>query len=137
MLPRSVELGTTEPPFPIITQTPTTAGITPNTSTTHLNTGAAHMSTSTLLGVPQTSLSTHTNHTPLSGLGKHRAIIQTTVDKLRDLVERNRTLTVEPTNIPPITQAQINGLLGRGVPLASEPTTQTPQKDQQDEGGVG
>jgi hypothetical protein len=105
MPPRSVELGTTEPLFPAMTQTPTTAGITPNTSTTHLNTGAAHMSTSTLSKVPQTSPSTHTNHTPLSGLGKHRATIQITVNKLGDLVERFKTLVVEATyetatNIP-------------------------------------
>jgi hypothetical protein len=98
MLPRSIELGTTESPFPAMTQTPIIAGITPNTSIMHPHTGAAHKSTSTSSGVPQTLPSTHTNHTPLSGLGKYRATIQTTVDKLGDLMERFRTLTVKSTN---------------------------------------
>jgi hypothetical protein len=107
---RSMELGATESPFPTATQTPTTAGIIPNTSTTHLSTGAAHMSISTSLGVPQTLPSTHTNYTPFSGLGKHRTTIQTTVDKLGDLVERFRMLVVESSNdtftmISPITRA--------------------------------
>jgi hypothetical protein len=98
VLPRSVELGATEPPFPAKTQTPTTAGIIPNTSTMHLNTGAAHTSTSTSLGVPQTLQSTHTNRTPSLGLDEHRTAIQTTVDKLRDLVERFKMLAIESPN---------------------------------------
>ena len=105
VLPRSIELSATEPPFLAVTQTPITASIIPNTSTTHLHIGAAHRSTSILSGVPQTLPSTHTNRTSLSGLGKHRATIQTTVNKLGDLVERFRTLVVEATyetatNIP-------------------------------------
>jgi hypothetical protein len=75
-----------------------TAGITSNTSTMHLNTGAAHTSTSTSSEVPQISQSTHTNPTPPSGLGEHRTAIQATVDELGDLMERFRMLTVESPN---------------------------------------
>jgi hypothetical protein len=129
VLPRSVELSVTETPFPAMTQIPTTAGITPNTSTMHLHTGAAPRSTFTSLEAPQTSMLTPIDPTSSSGLGEHRASIQTTVDELKDLVERLRVLTVEAisnlisnsnsNNIPPITQSCRNGLLGRGVSPAS------------------
>ena len=95
---RSEEPKGTRPPFPAVTQIHTTAGITLNTSTMHPTIGAAHTSTSTSLGVPQTLQSTHTNRTPSLGLDEHRTAIQTTVDKLRDLVERFKMLAIESPN---------------------------------------
>jgi hypothetical protein len=85
--------------------------------------------------VPQTSESTSTNPIPVARLGELRAPIQITVDELRDLMKRFRVLTFEGrnqiiseiiTNILPITQAQRNGLLGRGVSSAGEQETQAP-----------
>jgi hypothetical protein len=108
----------------------------------NLNTGAAHASASTSSEVPQISPSIPTNPTCSSSLGKHRSAIQTTVDKLGELVERSRVLLAEqPTNIftiiPPIRRSPRNGPLGREVPIPSQALQPTPPEDTQNPGGVG
>jgi hypothetical protein len=139
---RSKEPEGTRPPFPAVTQIHTTAGITLNTSTMHPTIGAAHTSTSTSSRVPQTSTSIPTNHTCSSALGEYRSTIQTTVNKLRELMERFRTLSVEQpyhtyTIILPITQASRNGLLGREISIPGEMMEPAPLEDTQNAGGVG
>jgi len=90
--PRSIELGIAEASFPAMTQTLMTVGIIPNTHITHQRTTIAHMSTSKSSEVPQTLESTYTDPISVAELGEHRASIQTTVNKLGDLIKRFRAL---------------------------------------------
>jgi len=89
---------------------------------------------------PQTSGSTLTGPGATAEQGEHRTPIQTTVDKLRELVERFRALNFKGrdqffqriiTNIPPITRVCSNAV-GRGRPTASTTTTMASEEAQQD-----
>jgi len=107
------------------------SGTTQNTYTSLPLITVARTSTSSSSVEHQTSGSTLTGQDPTAEQGKHRTPIQTTVDKLRELVEHFRALNFEGrdcffqcivTNIPP-TRARSNAV-GRGRPTASMTTTQ-------------
>jgi len=101
---------------------------------------AAHMSTSLSSEEHRTSESTHTGQELAAEEGKHRSSIQTTVDKLGDLVERFWALNFEGrdqffqcivTTIPPITRAHSDAV-GRRRPAAGMPSMQASKETQQD-----
>src|SRR6266850_7349099 len=120
---RRSESTAVEPAFPAETQRATTSGTTQDITTTHPLITVAHMSTSLSSGEPQTLESMHTGQGLAAKEGEHRSPIQTTVDDLRELVERFRTLNFEGrdeffqrviTTIPPVTRTRSNAVGRRG-----------------------
>ena len=129
-----------EPAFPAETQRPTTSGTNQDTITMLPTTTAAHMSISSSSGEHQMLGSIHIGQELAAEEGEHRSSIQTTVDKLRDLVEHFRALDFEGrdqffqcvvTTIPPITRARSDAM-GRRRPAAGTPSMQASQETQQD-----
>jgi len=78
--------------FPAEIEMTTTSGTTQNTSTSLPTTIVVHTSTSSSSMEPQTLGLTPIGLEPTVEQGKHRTSIQTTVDKLGELVERFRGL---------------------------------------------
>jgi len=126
--------------FPAKIEPCTMSGTTQNTNTSLPLTTAALMSTSLSSTEHQTLGSAHTSQVPAAKQGKHRTPIQTTVNKLGELVECFRALNFKGrdhffhqiiTTIPPITRSCGNAV-GRGRPIASVLPMQASQKAQQD-----
>jgi len=102
------------------------SGTTQNTSTLLPLITVAHTSTSSSSVEPQTLGSMLTGRDPTAEQGEHRTPIQTTVDKLGELVRCFKALNFKGqdrffnhiiTTIPPITRARSN-VVGRRRPTA-------------------